>query len=145
MLPALCAPQITGWGVLSRAFPLLNPWITTATGWSASTTTAAFSLALVFSGLVGIRADRIVDHRGPRTTMTAGSATGVLSLVVALAPNPAVFFTGWTWPGSPCPPTFHQPAFAALTRRWAPAQGSCGVTSRRCTTTHVGTARINPS
>ncbi|MGW9435961.1 hypothetical protein ACWGVN_07720, partial [Streptomyces sp. NPDC055607] len=47
--------------------------------------------------------------RGPRTIMTAGSATGVPSLAVALAPNPAVFFAGRTWPGSPCPPPSTSP------------------------------------
>ncbi len=82
---------------------------------------AAFSLALVISGLAGIRVGRIIDQRGPRTVMTAGSVTGALSLVViALAPNPAVFCTGWILAGLAMSATFYQPAFAALTRWWAP-------------------------
>ncbi|MFI9119705.1 MFS transporter [Streptomyces bikiniensis] len=121
VLPALCATQITGWGIVYYAFPVLNPQITAATGRSASTTMAAFSLALVISGLAGIRVGRVIDQHGPRTVMTAGSVTGALSLVViALAPNPAVFFTGWILAGLAMSATFYQPAFAALTRWWAP-------------------------
>ncbi|MFC7976635.1 MFS transporter [Streptomyces cinereoruber] len=121
VLPALCATQITSWGVVYYAFPVLNPEITAATGWSGTATMAAFSLALVVSGIAGIRVGKIIDYRGPRTVMTAGSAAGVLSLVlVAAAPNLLVFFTGWLLAGLAMAATFYQPAFAALTRYFAP-------------------------
>ncbi|MEU8172112.1 MFS transporter [Microbispora hainanensis] len=45
VLPALCATQITSWGVVYYAFPVLNPAITEDTGWSAPATTAAWLLA----------------------------------------------------------------------------------------------------
>ncbi|GEB54829.1 MFS transporter [Streptomyces gardneri] len=121
VLPALCATQITSWGIVYYAFPVLNPQIVADTGWPTGATMAAFSLALVVSGLAGIRVGRIIDHRGPRTIMTAGSAAGVLSLgIVALAPNLPVFFAGWILAGLSMAATFYQPAFAALTRWWAP-------------------------
>ncbi|MFD4108421.1 MFS transporter [Streptomyces sp. NPDC058650] len=121
VLPALCATQITGWGIVYYAFPVLNPQITAATGWSASATMAAFSLALVISGIAGIRVGRTIDHHGPRTIMTTGSAVGALSLsIVALAPNLPVFFAGWALAGFAMAATFYQPAFAAVTRWWAP-------------------------
>ncbi|MFE2010418.1 MFS transporter [Streptomyces sp. NPDC059491] len=121
VLPALCATQITSWGIVYYAFPVLNPQITADSGWSTGATMAAFSLALVVSGLTGIRVGRIIDRRGPRTVMTAGSMAGVLSLViVALAPNLPVFFAGWLLGGLAMAATFYQPAFAALTRWWAP-------------------------
>ncbi|MER7000424.1 MFS transporter [Streptomyces sp. NPDC000410] len=121
VLPALCATQITSWGIVYYAFPVLNPQITADTGWSTGITMAAFSLALIVSGLAGIRVGRIIDHRGPRTVMTAGSAIGVLSLViVAAAPNLPVFFCGWLLAGLAMAATFYQPAFAAITRWWAP-------------------------
>ncbi|WOX22448.1 MFS transporter [Streptomyces solicathayae] len=121
VLPALCATQITSWGIVYYAFPVLNPEITADTGWSTGLTMAAFSLALVVSGIAGIRVGRIIDLRGPRTVMTAGSAVCVLSLViVASAPNLAVFFTGWLLAGFAMSATFYQPAFAAITRWWAP-------------------------
>ncbi len=53
--------------------------------------------------------------------MTAGSVLGSLSLlVIAPAPNLAVFFSGWLLPGAAMAAIFYQPAFAALTRWWAP-------------------------
>ncbi|MFF7643025.1 MFS transporter [Streptomyces canus] len=120
-LPTLCATQITSWGIVYYAFPVLNPQITAATGWRAGATTAAFSAALLVSAIAGIRIGRIIDHRGPRTVMTAGSVLGVLSiLIVAAAPNLPVFIAGWLLAGLAMAATFYQPAFAALTRWWAP-------------------------
>ncbi|MFE6337843.1 MFS transporter [Streptomyces sp. NPDC057798] len=120
-LPALCTTQIVSWGIVYYAFPVLNPQITAATGWPAGATTAAFSLALDISAFAGIRVGRILDHRGPRTVMTTGSVLGVVSLlIVAAAPNLLVFFAGWALAGLAMAATFYQPAFAALTRWWAP-------------------------
>ncbi|WP_408992173.1 MFS transporter [Streptomyces sp. 1268] len=121
VLPALCATQITSWGIVFYAFPVLNPQITEDTGWPTGATTAAFSLALLVSAFAGIRVGRIIDHRGPRTVMTVGSVLGVLSiLIVAAAPNLPLFFTGWLLAGFAMAATFYQPAFAAITRWWAP-------------------------
>ncbi|TXS44390.1 MFS transporter [Streptomyces sp. OR43] len=121
VLPALCATQITSWGILYYAFPVLNPAITADTGWSTGATTAAFSAALLISAFAGIRVGRIIDHRGPRTVMTVGSVLGVTSLLImAAAPSLPVFLAGWLLAGLAMAATFYQPAFAALTRWWAP-------------------------
>ncbi|MFF2955914.1 MFS transporter [Kitasatospora sp. NPDC057965] len=116
-LPALCLTQITGWGILYYAFPVLVPAITASTGWSTAATTAAFSVALLVSALVGIPVGRALDRRGPCTVMTGGSVLGALGLVVvASAPSLPVFFAGWFLAGAAMAATFYQPAFAALTR-----------------------------
>ncbi|EFL20275.1 MFS transporter [Streptomyces sp. C] len=121
VLPALCLTQTTSWGIVYYAFPVLNPTISISTGWSAAATTAAFSTALIVSAIAGIRVGRVLDHHGPRTVMTAGSTIGVLALlVVAAAPNLTVFYAGWLLAGLAMATTFYQPAFAALTRWWAP-------------------------
>ncbi|MEV0172668.1 MFS transporter [Streptomyces sp. NPDC050803] len=118
-LPALCATQITGWGVVYYAFPVLNPQITAETGWSTTNTTAAFSAALLVSALAGIPVGRILDRRGPRAVMTTGSVLGVLAiLAVAHAPTLATFTAAWLLAGVSMAATFYQPAFAALTRWW---------------------------
>ncbi len=53
--------------------------------------------------------------------MTAKSVLGPASLlVVAAAPNLAVFTAGWVLAGASMAATFYQAAFAALTRWWAP-------------------------
>ncbi|MFI6809029.1 MFS transporter [Streptomyces luteogriseus] len=120
-LPALCATQIVSWGIVYYAFPVLNPQITAATGWPAGATAAAFSLGLVVSALAGIRVGRILDRRGPRIVMTVGSVLGAVSLlIVAAAPNVPAFMAGWALAGLAMATTFYQPAFAALTRWWAP-------------------------
>ncbi|MFI8503527.1 MFS transporter [Streptomyces sp. NPDC085524] len=121
VLPALCVTQITSWGIVYYAFLVLNPAITDDTGWSTGATTAAFSAALIVSAVAGIYVGRVLDHRGPRIVMTAGSVLGVLSLLVmAAAPNLAVFFAGWLLAGAAMAEILCQPAFAALTRWWAP-------------------------
>ncbi|MFD3550183.1 MFS transporter [Streptomyces sp. NPDC058655] len=119
VLPALCATQITSWGIVYYAFPVLNSPITADTGWSPAFTTAAFSGALLVSALAGIPIGRTLDRRGPRTVMTAGSALAVLALLtIAAAPNRAVFTAGWLLAGVAMAATFYHPAFAALTRWW---------------------------
>ncbi|MGW7451860.1 MFS transporter [Streptomyces sp. NPDC054787] len=118
-LPALCATQITGWGVAYYAFPVLAPRITADTGWSPAATTAAFSGALLVSALAGIPLGRVLDRRGPRAVMTAGSVLAVVALVtIACAPDLAVFTAGWLLAGVAMAATFYRPAFAALTRWW---------------------------
>ncbi|MEU6754838.1 MFS transporter [Streptomyces sp. NPDC046685] len=119
VLPALCATQITSWGIVYYAFPVLLSRITADTGWSTSATTAAFSLALLVSAAAGIPIGRILDRRGPHLVMTGGSILAVLAtLAVASAPNLPVFFAAWTAAGVAMAATFYQPAFAALTRWW---------------------------
>ncbi len=119
VLPALCATQITSWGIVYYAFPVLNARITTDTGWSTNATTAAFSAALLVSALAGIPVGRILDRHGPRAVMTAGSLLAVLAVTaIASAPNPTLFTGGWLLAGLAMSATFYQPAFAAVTRWW---------------------------
>ncbi|MEU8677947.1 MFS transporter [Streptomyces sp. NPDC048560] len=121
VLPALCATQITSWGVLYYAFPVLNSRITADTGWSPAATTAAFSAALLVSATIGIPVGRVLDGRGPRAVMTTGSVLGTLALViVATARNLPLFTVGWLLAGVAMATTFYPPAFAALTRWWGP-------------------------
>ncbi|MFC5219909.1 MFS transporter [Streptomyces coerulescens] len=118
-LPALCATQITSWGIVYYAFPVLNARITADTGWSTTATTAAFSAALLVSALTGVPVGRILDRQGPRAVMTAGSLIGVVAvLALAYAPNLPSFTAAWMLAGVAMAATFYQPAFAALTRWW---------------------------
>ena len=120
-LPALCATQITSWGIVYYAFPVLLPHLTAETGWSTSAATAAFSAALLVSAIAGIPVGRILDRRGPRAVMTTGSLLAVAAvLAIALAPNLYVFTAAWLMAGVAMAATFYQPAFAALTRWWGP-------------------------
>ena len=120
-LPALCITQITCWGILYYAFPVLAPSIAADTGWSTTTITAGFSLGLIVSALAGIPDGRILDNRGPRLVMTVGAVAGAAALItVATATNLTVFTAGWVIAGIAMSATFYQAAFAALTRWYGP-------------------------
>ncbi|MGW4632884.1 MFS transporter [Nocardia sp. NPDC004415] len=117
VLITLCLTEITSWGILYYAFPVLSVSISADTGWSLPMLTAAFSLGQLAAALTGIPVGRILDRIGPRTVMTAGSVLAIPALiVVALALNPAVFFLGWLVAGVAMGAVLYPPAFAALTR-----------------------------
>lgn len=119
VLPALCLTQVTSWGIVYYAFPVLNSRITADTGWSGTATTGAFSAALIVSALAGIPVGRILDRRGPRVVMTAGSLVGAAAVLgIACAPNLLVFTAAWLLAGVAMAATFYHPAFAAVTRWW---------------------------
>lgn len=117
VLTGLCLTQITSWGVLYYAFPVLSPEIATETDWSTSSITAGFSAALVVSALVGIPVGKILDARGPRMVMTTGSCLAVVGLLIlSWAPSLPVFVAGWMVAGVAMAGTLYPPAFAAVTR-----------------------------
>ncbi|HEV2784327.1 MAG TPA: MFS transporter [Actinophytocola sp.] len=119
VLLVLCLTEITSWGVLFYAFPVLAPGITADTGWSATMVTAAFSLGQIVLALAGIWVGRLLDRRGPRPVMTSGSVLAVPALVlVATAGSPHWFFAGWFLVGVAMSGTLYSPAFAAVTRWW---------------------------
>lgn len=121
VLGALCLTQITSWGILYYAFPVLSEAIAKDTGWSRNAVTAAFSGALLVSALAGIPVGRWLDRRGPRPVMTAGSVLGVLALVaVALSPTLVWFAVAWLITGVAMAGVLYPPAFAALTRWHGP-------------------------
>jgi MFS family permease len=115
----LSLTEITSWGVLYYAFPVLLSSIAADTGWSTTALTGAFSLSLVVAGGVGILVGRHIDRRGPRLVMSAGSALAAASVVVvATAPTYAVFLIGWLLIGVAMAGVLYAPAFAAITH-WA--------------------------
>jgi MFS family permease len=117
----LCITQITSWGILYYAFPVLLLQITAHTDWSPPAVTAAFSAALVTSAVVGIGVGRWLDRNGPHAVMTAGAVLGPVALVaVALAPNLICFFAAWIAAGVAMGAVLYPPAFAALTRWYGP-------------------------
>lgn len=116
MLVALCVSVTVSYGVLYYAFTVLAPAISEDTGWSATSVTAAFSAGSLTGAVAGIAAGRLLQRRGPRLVMTAGSVLGAGAVaVVALAPSYPVFVLGWLLVGLASAGTFYPPAFAALT------------------------------
>ncbi|SEP53351.1 MFS transporter [Amycolatopsis saalfeldensis] len=121
VLVVLCATEITSWGVLYYAFPVLAGKITTATGWPTAAITAALSASQLVAALIGIPVGRRLDRHGPRGVMTAGSLLAVPAVVaVAYAPNLACFLAAWLLVGVAMGAVLYPPAFAALTRWHGP-------------------------
>lgn len=121
VLITLCLTEITSWGVLYYAFPVLAPRITDDTGWSTLAVTAAFSAALVVAAVAGIGPGRWLDRHGPRWLMTAGSLWGPAALIgVAAAPSYGWFLAAWLMAGVAMAAVLYPPAFAALTRWYGP-------------------------
>ena len=117
VLAVLCLTEVTSWGILYYAFPVLSVSISADTGWSLPVIEAAFSLAQLAAAVTGIPVGRIIDRIGPRAVMTAGSVLAVPSLLaVAAAPTLPVFYTGWLAAGIGMGAVLYPPAFAALTR-----------------------------
>ncbi|MGH3383448.1 MAG: MFS transporter [Nocardioidaceae bacterium] len=117
VLVTLCVTEITSWGVLYYAFPVLSGDIIAATGWSTGVVTAAFSAGLLVAAGVGVLVGRWIDRDGPRLVMTCGSVLAVLALLaVAAAPSPAWFVAAWVAGGAAMAAVLYPPAFAALTR-----------------------------
>jgi MFS family permease len=124
VLAVLCVTEIIGYGVLFYAFPVLAVGMAADTGWSTAQLTAAFSLALVVSALVGVPVGRVLDRTGPRAVMTAGSVLAVPAvLAVATATSLPWFVASWVLVGVAMAGVFYPPAFAALTRWWGPRSG----------------------
>ncbi|GAA3625945.1 MFS transporter [Lentzea roselyniae] len=121
MLIVLCVTEITSWGVLYYAFPVLATSISAQTGWSLAWVTAGFSVSQVVAALVGVPAGRLLDRHGPRPVMTAGSLLAVPAVVaIATAQSPAWFIGAWAVAGVAMAGVLYPPAFAALTRWHGP-------------------------
>ncbi|WP_432855404.1 MFS transporter [Amycolatopsis sp. CA-161197] len=121
VLAVLCLTEITSWGVLYYAFPVLAPDISRDTGWPAPAVIAALSGAQLVSALAGIAIGRWLDRRGPRAVMTAGSVLAVPAvLLIATAQNLGWFLVAWAVAGLAMSAVLYPPAFAALTRWYGP-------------------------
>ena len=118
-LAALSLGQIVSWGVLFYALIVAAPVIAEDTGWSLSLVTGLYSLGLVVSAAVGITVGSVLDRKGPRLIMTAGSIAGAAGMcLVALSPTPAVFAIGWGVVGLAQAAVLYQAAFTVITHRY---------------------------
>ncbi|MQA81781.1 MAG: MFS transporter [Streptosporangiales bacterium] len=120
-LVALCITEVTSWGVLYYAFPVVISTLTRDTGWSTGAAMGAFSAGAVVSAVAGVWVGRFIDRHGPRGIMTLGSATGVLAvLAIAWAPTLPWFYAAWVLAGLAQAAVLYPPAFTALTRWYGP-------------------------
>ena len=120
-LITLCITEVTSWGVLYYAFPVLLPSISADTGWSIPAVTAGFSIGLVVSAVAGVPVGRLLDRIGPRPVMTSGTLLAIpATLALAAARTLPEFLGAWVLAGLAMSAVLYQPAFAALTRWYGP-------------------------
>jgi MFS family permease len=120
-LAALCVTEVTSWGVLYYAFPVMLADLTRDTGWTTAQAIGAFSTGALVAAAASVPVGRLIDSRGPRVVMTTGSALGVLAVVaIAAAPGLGWFYLAWALAGVAQAATLYPPAFAALTG-WYPS------------------------
>lgn len=121
VLAALCVTQLTSWGILYYAYPVMLASVTEDTGWSTSTAFGAFSAGLLASAVAAPWVGRLIDRVGPRPVMSWGSVLAVLSLLgVAAAPGLVWFVLAWVVVGLAQAAVLYPPAFAALTQWYGP-------------------------
>jgi MFS family permease len=112
---ALGVAQIISWGSLHYSIAVLAQPMARSLNISVATVLAAFSGALLASGLASPATGRLLDRHGGRHVMAIGSLLAAVSLaVIASAPNPAVFIVGWVLAGVAMAATLYDAAFATL-------------------------------
>ncbi len=116
IVAALAITEPVTWGILYYAFSVFIEPTSAEFGWSRNQLTAAFSIALVASGIAAVPVGRWLDAHGPRSLMTVGSVAASL-LVVAWSrvESYPVFVLVWIGLGLCMAATFYEPAFAAIT------------------------------
>ncbi|MGA8114490.1 MAG: MFS transporter [Actinocatenispora sp.] len=121
MLILLCVTEISSWGILYYAFPVLAPGISASTGWPLAAVTTGLTVGLLTAAIGGIPIGRWLDRSGPRPVMTVAAVLAVPALAgVALAPGLGWFLLAWVPVGGAMAGLLYPPAFAALTRWYGP-------------------------
>jgi MFS family permease len=117
---ALGIAQIISWGSLYYAFSFLITPLMEASGGDKPTVFAAFSLGLLVSGLLSAPIGALIDRRGGRGVMTAGSLAGAV-LLASLSHVQSVFalYAVWAGLGAVMAATLYDPAFAVISRLFA--------------------------
>jgi hypothetical protein len=112
---ALGVAQIIAWGSLHYSIAVLAQPMARTLEVGVPTVLAAFSGALLASGLASPLTGRLLDRHGGRLIMAAGSLLAAASLgLIALASHPAVFISGWILAGVAMAATLYDAAFATV-------------------------------
>lgn len=109
--------QLISWGTTYYLIGGFGPRIIAETGWSHTLVHGGFSTALLAMGLSSAWVGRLIDRRGGRFVMTAGSMLSALGCIgLALARDPLTYYAAWLVLGLAMRCTLYDAAFAALAR-----------------------------
>ena len=114
---ALGVTQISAWGTIFYLFPLIMEPLQLALGASKTAVVGAFTLALLLSGLLAPVVGQLIDRRGGRALMAAGSLLAAASLAgLGQVTTLTQLYAAWALLGVAMSGTLYEPAFAVLTR-----------------------------
>jgi MFS family permease len=115
IVAALSVTETVTWGIVYYGFPVFLRPMERDLGASRIAVTAAFSIGLGVSALAGIPVGRIIDRRGPRVIMTAGSClASVLTFAWARVETLPALYAVWFGLGLAMAATLYEPAFTAV-------------------------------
>jgi MFS family permease len=112
---ALGVTETTSWGIVYYAFSVILAPMQAELGWSRAQVTAAFSLAILTSGLAAVPVGAWIDRRGGRAVMTAGSVLATLLVLAwaAVGSLPALYAV-WAAMGVVWAMVLYEPSFAVV-------------------------------
>ena len=115
LVAALGVAQIVSWGTLFYAVGVFGASMARDLGVSQAFVFASFTGALLVSGTLSPIAGKLVDSRGGRTVLSAGSLLAAASMaVLAIAGNSVEMIGGWVLAGAAMAGCLYDPAFATL-------------------------------
>ena len=118
LVAALAATTTVGYGVLFYSYGVLLLPMERDLGWSQSTLTGAFSLALLVAAVLTVPVGRWLDHHPPRTLLTIGAVVAAILVGAwALVDHPVALFVVWVGLGACMALLFYEPAFTIITKR----------------------------
>ncbi|AXQ93462.1 MFS transporter [Cereibacter azotoformans] len=112
---ALGVVQILAWGSSYYLMAVLATPIAADTGWPLPWVVGSLSVGLLVAGLASPLVGRTIARHGGRPVLVAGClAISAGLMMLALAPNLAVFVAGWMLMGAGMAAGLYDPAFATL-------------------------------
>jgi MFS family permease len=115
----LSLAQLISWGTLFYTFSLLLEHFERDLSLSRIDASLAFSLALLFEGLLAFVVGRWIDEGRARAVMCVGSLLAAFAFVaMSLVQNQSQLYACWIAVGVAMAGTLYQPAFSVLIRRY---------------------------
>jgi predicted MFS family arabinose efflux permease len=114
-ISALGIAQIISWGSLYYAIAVLGDGMRRDLGVSQPLLFGAFTFSLLLSGLAAPATGKLIDARGGRVVLSAGSCIGAVALaLLASATGPATLLLGSAAAGIAMAACLYDPAFITL-------------------------------
>ena len=112
---ALGFTQIIAWGTTLYALGVLGKPIAADTGWGQSLVFGGLTIALLVSSAASTTVGRLIDARGGRQIMCAGSVLIAVGLVaLSQVTHPYAYLAAWAFLGLAMRMSLYDAAFAAL-------------------------------